>query len=495
MRRFIIFILCCFTYVCTFGGNLFSLKGKTVVIPELVTDHYYDQNSVPCVYTEDVLKKFKFKEEFLYGNNIFGDTITVNDIIIRNQGKKNEEALILACHEGHNVVVYIPLKFKYEFDKRPYSSKWINNLNKEIGVFVNLCGQVDNIEIPYVDITQLDSLKSQYSTSLISPIRPSRFLIYDDERDFDINGKGEGVLLGQIYSFVGIKLIENKEYGLYYWQDSRYKNYPYVSCVFKDERDNLIHFPIRVPSLEFEKVASSRGPLENMPSVQSFSQFFISRDSLTNLSLAHCDTAAINSVRNKFLGKEIHFSYPSASYLAFNDEPILTLSQSNNVIKTGQKASEYGTLTDVIMLPSKKHLPYMCPYAIVAETANSETRLAIPIDTASVKLFSLATDYRELLRQEVEDRDARERARQLAEEQEEREYFNNLVRKFGHYNARLISEGTIKVGFTKEMVREAWGKPYDINRTITRRSTLEQWVYGLGTYVYFEGNVVTGIQD
>lgn len=494
MYRFIAFLFYIFTFSISFGGNLFSLKGKTVVIPDIEMDGYYDRNNVPCVYTDEVLKKFKFKDDFLYKHNIFGDTIIVTDIILRNQGKKNEEALILANHKGQNVVIYIPFKFKYE--KRPYSSRWINKLTQTTGwLSVNLHGQIDQIEIPYVDIAQLDSLHCFFGTSSISPIKPSHFLIYDDENDFYRNWRGQSVLLGQTYSFIGTKLIENEKWGLYYWQDGKYKNYPYVACVFKDNRDSLINLPIRVPSLEFDKVASSKGPLENVPSVHTFSQYFITEDSLVNLSLSRCDMASVNIVRNKYLNQEIHFWHLNRSYLTFNEEPTLTLSSSNIVINTGERPSDYGFLRQIIMLPSKKHLPYILPYAVISETENSRTRIAVPIDSTSVKLISLAADYRELLRQEAEERDSRERARQLAEEREEQEYYNSLVRKYGRANARLISVGNIKLGFTKNMVLEAWGEPYDINRTITRHTTLEQWVYGIGTYVYFEGNVVTGIQD
>jgi ribosomal protein L37AE/L43A len=58
-----------------------------------------------------------------------------------------------------------------------------------------------------------------------------------------------------------------------------------------------------------------------------------------------------------------------------------------------------------------------------------------------------------------------------------------------------IMDGKISIGDTSEMVREAWGVPEDINRTITAYGTSEQWVYGGGCYVYFENGKVTTIQD
>jgi hypothetical protein len=53
----------------------------------------------------------------------------------------------------------------------------------------------------------------------------------------------------------------------------------------------------------------------------------------------------------------------------------------------------------------------------------------------------------------------------------------------------------IMIGMTPDMVREAWGDPEHINRTITAEGTREQWVYGLGTYVYFDRGRLSTIQD
>lgn len=52
----------------------------------------------------------------------------------------------------------------------------------------------------------------------------------------------------------------------------------------------------------------------------------------------------------------------------------------------------------------------------------------------------------------------------------------------------------IKIGMTKEEVELSWGKPSDINRTVTQYSTHEQWVYGK-QYLYFEDNILNSWQD
>ncbi|WP_449619971.1 hypothetical protein [Robertmurraya sp. Marseille-Q9965] len=54
---------------------------------------------------------------------------------------------------------------------------------------------------------------------------------------------------------------------------------------------------------------------------------------------------------------------------------------------------------------------------------------------------------------------------------------------------------TIRIGMTPDEVVEKWGKPEDINRTITAFSTSEQWVYPNYVYLYFDDGILTTIQN
>jgi hypothetical protein len=70
-----------------------------------------------------------------------------------------------------------------------------------------------------------------------------------------------------------------------------------------------------------------------------------------------------------------------------------------------------------------------------------------------------------------------------------------LTRKYGASNAEIILQGKIRIGMTKNMCRDSWGEPDDINKTITSYGTNEQWVYGY-SYVYFDENgQITAIQN
>lgn len=72
---------------------------------------------------------------------------------------------------------------------------------------------------------------------------------------------------------------------------------------------------------------------------------------------------------------------------------------------------------------------------------------------------------------------------------------NNLIAKYGEAVANDILKGQVRLGWTKEMCIEAWGRPKDINRTTGSYGVHEQWVYGLKYYLYFENGKLTGIQD
>lgn len=57
-------------------------------------------------------------------------------------------------------------------------------------------------------------------------------------------------------------------------------------------------------------------------------------------------------------------------------------------------------------------------------------------------------------------------------------------------------KGSAQIGMSKaDNLECGWGQPRDVNRTITARSTREQWVYGAGEYLYFENGRLTAIQD
>jgi hypothetical protein len=73
----------------------------------------------------------------------------------------------------------------------------------------------------------------------------------------------------------------------------------------------------------------------------------------------------------------------------------------------------------------------------------------------------------------------------------------SLQKKYGWKkdDCITVAERRIRIGMTDAMVREAWGKPEDINRTTTTYGVHEQWVYESGNYCYFDDGILTTIQN
>lgn len=63
--------------------------------------------------------------------------------------------------------------------------------------------------------------------------------------------------------------------------------------------------------------------------------------------------------------------------------------------------------------------------------------------------------------------------------------FRQFSKRFGDTNWKSIVEGIIRVGFTEEMAKMAWGEPKSINHS----SYGDQWVYD-SQYLYFEGGIL-----
>lgn len=57
-----------------------------------------------------------------------------------------------------------------------------------------------------------------------------------------------------------------------------------------------------------------------------------------------------------------------------------------------------------------------------------------------------------------------------------------------------VMEGLARIGMSKEEALASWGEPERINRDIHAWGTSEQWVYGSGSYLYFDDGHLSHIQ-
>jgi hypothetical protein len=69
------------------------------------------------------------------------------------------------------------------------------------------------------------------------------------------------------------------------------------------------------------------------------------------------------------------------------------------------------------------------------------------------------------------------------------------IKKYGPVNGEKVAKGLIWIGMSEAMLLDSWGRPDDINTTVTRYGTSKQFVYGLGRYVYVENGKVEAWQN
>lgn len=71
----------------------------------------------------------------------------------------------------------------------------------------------------------------------------------------------------------------------------------------------------------------------------------------------------------------------------------------------------------------------------------------------------------------------------------------HLLFKFSPKVWNALENGTVFIGMTKEQATMSWGEPKSVNRTVTAGRSHEQWVYENNSYLYFDGSVLTGVQN
>ncbi|HEV7485742.1 MAG TPA: hypothetical protein VGQ65_08665 [Thermoanaerobaculia bacterium] len=80
------------------------------------------------------------------------------------------------------------------------------------------------------------------------------------------------------------------------------------------------------------------------------------------------------------------------------------------------------------------------------------------------------------------------------------EYFSETDPRLTHRDWpprvwKAIADEKIFIGMSTAQLRMSWGDPSAVNRTSTKGTSSEQWVYGTGNYVYVRNGVVTTIQN
>ncbi len=194
--------------------------------------------------------------------------------------------------------------------------------------------------------------------------------------------------------------------------------------------------------------------------------------------------------RAKYLNKNVVLRYSDRT-----NTNLQNLIDVNTGAVINIKYGEVWTCSDVSFVDSKES--YSLRGYFFLKNGDKEVK----VDLASGLLkeyFILESEYKqqELEKQKKEEQRLKEQQEREKQEKEALVKFrNDCISKWGQKMGSYIADGKVVLGMNKEMCKSAWGHPIDINKTIVRGLTSEQWVYGWGTYLYFDNGVLNAIQN
>lgn len=450
-------ILSCFLAFAE--NNVMELNGKRIIIPPLV------KIQRGSFYTTEVLNKLKFDEKFEYNELVFGDTLTVTDVKHLNKDdKKNEMILIQLIHNNRPIVLYLPLYIKHD-DKRIYRN-FYGKGETDIGFFsVNEKIPLDNVRLCYYDADLINRINQKWLNRLVYPRETEFAKIFGTYKL-----ETERMTKLEPFIFCGFEFLNTEE---------RNGNFEMLNAVFSDKKGIRYYLPINAANVDEHNYGYQLHNLTNA---------FYSEAELKAYCEQNRDSVLIDMVEQQYMGTEV-----------FIDESKLDKRKAErayNIAHPGEYLKDWGDgyfhITGVKMLPSHSNRPYFNYFAIAS---NGSSEFAIPIDIDFSDIVVMASKHRKEVAEETSRKEQERREREEEWRRQERQEQEALVRKFGSVNAKLISEGSIRLGFTKEMVKESWGIPYDTMTVSNNYGTVECWIYGFGTYVYFRGNKVVQIID
>lgn len=461
-------------------ADINSLIGETVLIPPFSYEgpefkfnpRDYDNCSFSdFVYSADVLKKEKFKSEFLHKDpNIYATPLYIKDIRVFNKHKKDESIGIIAIRNNEEIIINIPLKF--EWSERPLSTLWLTKTWRNKKGITESRGEY--VDIPIYNKNKLDSIISLFKSTDFYPVKLFSPSVRKHVDDYYYSS-GNHVILGSPY-----KLCDYK------FQKIQGAFNPLV-IILEDMGGTRISLPIKPQLIMNESKGISSISLEN------FSEIFLPEEKLLKEALEN-NTALVDSVKS-LEGREI--------FLHTNSLPGFYIDKDGSYKKHVDKWYQYFyKVGHPVLIPSNKSkYPFFDVYLLLTNEKFNLT-YAYPLTEEALSYFEEPSQKRKEYQsyEENREREFNERILMLEKQLEERK--NRLTKKYGKENAELMINGGIKVGFTKEMVLEVEsGSIYNGRKIVHELDPNEShwghtecWTYPDGTTYYFIGNKLNRIQ-
>ncbi len=425
-------------------------------------------------YDISVLKKEKFEKKFLLDKcDFLNDSVYVKDVLTLSpdKPKKRSVALVLS-YKGSDIVFYLPCRFRY--DTNPYNLFHIKKIRSYS--YKNITIDVEDIDIFcyfYDEVIQLrNTLMGQ--------------TLYAKNTD------SKGFRKFEPYTCSSVELSNDKNQG--FLSDT----YLYfLMATINDKDGNVIKIPVK-PSTEYHHFL--REPGTSIYVVEDHSRigtngccyedgtpFFYYEKEIFAEGERAADKSLIDSVNAKFKGQEVCANINDA--LRCSRFQVLYFDPKDSRDSYNSDWSNFNA-SDIRPLIKNDNETIKMGYYLILEK-EGKPYCGILVDEDLNRFVEIASERENRLNAERIEMERKQREYDQELEREEREYRNSLIRKFGKANASLILNEEIRLGFTKAMVEEAWGSPNDITTVTNYGGSVECWIYGLGSYVYFsKGKVV-----
>ena len=444
MNRILILIL---TLVCSGmlkmnAQTIESLIGKDIIIP--------GRNPSELIYKRSALAKLSFKKKDRSDKVITNQPIHLSKAYMVNENKSSEAYIVEIETATDSLLLRFPTRLTVKEREKIYSDRSYFPAYSETVLFFGndvLRTTPDKFRLPH------------YLCSDIAYIEK------------ELIGKAFYSVSKPYYTPCTFRTLKKDNEGYYFIYRHIWDANDSLKVSLFDRDDKIAH---RKYSFHLEYFYPSE-----------FEKEYLSVDSLIEKGKSRPTYQFYEKIREAYTGRRVHIKslnmWRSDFFRLSDKKEISILSEGYYTIKDFRQ---------ICYQPDSQHKPYYYPYVIIANEEGVEYAANL-----SEKNFKAAVmdaqeyDRRENLR--IEKAMKAEEKRQKEEAEEERKEYNRLIRLYGAANAKLIRDNRIKLGFTKSMVEESWGYPYDTTTITNAMGTIECWIYGMGSYVYFtHGKVV-----
>ncbi len=514
--------------LCSFGQNRIPQKGERIMFYPLNENNEIAKLGYDCFYTTNQVidkEKYNFKTKFRFKKNELGVTPSkeIEGYTFYVQNKK------VISSNGHDVMLLflnrevdslqVLLRIPKYYDKKSnkltqcFIKKQYNIKSDEFTYYIIL---------PFVNVDTLSVLRKRYI---------NKDIVYD-------------------YNSLHYKRIDHLEMLFKKLNDNynklhfnvTYKCHDFVYRPISGYMYKQLCVALTTPTgtLQYMPVTYFIGSLNEYDrngSVQFnfLNSFFWDRNEYLQKEFKK---EKCEDVVKKFTGKRVYYGLHE-HYLYEKDNDRSSNVDENCILRTGDiykiKEGAYECVRfDVLKRNAKGYNNSWIPFAILKDDNGVEFRVPVTKTYMSSYNKSYCDSFEEyfvlnqLVDSIVQNRKDLALQKELAEKEKKRtlvnkygvtyanflmniryeirdeliEKFEALSRKYGKASAKLIMEGVVRLGWSREMCRESWGKPDKVNTTRGSWGVHEQWVYEYSftdSYsikcLYFENGVLVTIQD